>query len=111
MLPICLSTFVSGSISDFGDNFPFTIHAAGRLLYMTLLTLFLKLLLRIPLLEYQDLYSQGYLKKSLLPEEKKKKNSHFQTNMDTEGRRGIFTREMSSSSFLSHMPDIFCPYS
>lgn len=44
---------------------------------MTLLTLFLKLLLRIPLLEYQDLYSQGYLKKSLLPEEKKKKEFAF----------------------------------
>lgn len=44
---------------------------------MTLLTLFLKLLLRIPLLEYQGLYSQSYLKKSLLPGKKKKRKKRM----------------------------------
>lgn len=49
----------------------------GESYLFTLLTLFLKLLLWSPLLEYQGLYSQGYLKKGLIPEKKKEKKKEL----------------------------------
>lgn len=52
VLPLLPSPSVSGPISDSGADFPSTTNAAGRFPATTLLTLFLKLLLRIPQLEY-----------------------------------------------------------
>lgn len=82
----------------------------GESYLFTLLTLFLKLLLWSPLLEYQGLYSQGYLKKGLIPEKEKKKRINIFRTIWTQWRRGIFTTEVFSSSFLSHMPNISCHY-